>query len=144
MQWGSLPFHLQSLRNLSQAMLRTRKLCAVMVDTLGREVFVRRDFTLGENGWPKHGKVVEVATGGEITLTVDAAATQTEKLFPVNYEGLPCAFPPLDAQRTPDRAFPVPVRPSVSCKVSIHFPRHHAIRFHGCISRRNTDHGSMH
>jgi hypothetical protein len=35
-------------------MSRTKKLCAVVVDTLGREVMVRRPCVLGEDGWPAH------------------------------------------------------------------------------------------
>ena len=35
-QWGSLDFHRASLANLAEAMARTRKLCAIMLDTSGR------------------------------------------------------------------------------------------------------------
>lgn len=88
LQWGSLPFHMQSLRNLGKAMLKTRKLCAVMVDTLGREVFVRREFTLGDDDWPKHGSAVQVKTGGQIKLVMDPDAKQTDTVFPINYPKL--------------------------------------------------------
>ena len=37
LQWGTLDFHARSLANLKTAMRRTRKLCAVILDTLGRE-----------------------------------------------------------------------------------------------------------
>lgn len=87
-QWGSLQFHQQSLRNLAKAMLRTRRLCAVIVDTLGREIFIRREYEIGEDGWPKHGSSVAVATGDSITLTTDRNAKQTETVFPVNYDRL--------------------------------------------------------
>jgi len=33
--WGPLEFHKQSLKNLQLAMHKTRKLCAVMIDTIG-------------------------------------------------------------------------------------------------------------
>lgn len=95
MQWGSLPFHQQSLRNLALAMLQTRKLCAVMVDTLGREVYVRREYSLGEDNWPKHESSVEVKTGGQIQLVMDPSAKQTDTVFPINYSkltGANCAF----------------------------------------------------
>lgn len=36
------------------AMTRTKKLCAVIVDTLGREVMVRRPCVFGPDGWPAH------------------------------------------------------------------------------------------
>jgi hypothetical protein len=87
MQWGSLPFHLQSLRNLAKAMLKTRKLCSVMIDTLGREVYVCREFKLGEDNWPKHGSEVQVKTGGQITLAMDPEVEVQEgsTVFPINY-----------------------------------------------------------
>lgn len=36
--WGSLDYHKQSLRNLSEAMQQTGMLCAVIIDIVGREV----------------------------------------------------------------------------------------------------------
>ena len=41
-QWGPLEFHKKSLVNLGEAMRRTRKLCAVMVDVVGREIVLNR------------------------------------------------------------------------------------------------------
>lgn len=79
---------MESLRNLAKAMLQTRKLCAVMVDTLGREVYVNREYSLGEDNWPKHGSTVEVKTGGQITLVMDPAVKQTDTVFPINYSKL--------------------------------------------------------
>lgn len=42
LQWGPLEFHKKSLVNLGEAMRRTRKLCAVMVDIVGREIVLNR------------------------------------------------------------------------------------------------------
>jgi pyruvate kinase len=36
--WGPLEYHRRSLDNLQTAMKKTRRLCAIMLDTLGREV----------------------------------------------------------------------------------------------------------
>lgn len=36
--WGPIEYHRRSLDNLQTAMKQTRKLCAIMLDTLGREV----------------------------------------------------------------------------------------------------------
>eukprot|EP00983_Pelagomonas_calceolata_P074085 1152402-Pelagomonas_calceolata.AAC.11 len=36
--WGPLDYHRKTLQNLQEAMKRSHKLCAVMIDTLGREV----------------------------------------------------------------------------------------------------------
>ena len=57
LQWGPVEYHKQSLRNLEQAVRRTRRLCAVLVDTLGRELMIRRTYTLSEDGWPVHEQV---------------------------------------------------------------------------------------
>jgi hypothetical protein len=35
-------------------MANTKKLCAVILDTLGREVMVRRPCVFGPDGWPAH------------------------------------------------------------------------------------------
>ena len=51
-QWGSLLFHKKSLANLAEAMKRTRKLCAVMVDSVGRELIINRPTQDDEDGWP--------------------------------------------------------------------------------------------
>lgn len=36
--WGPIEYHRRSLDNLQTAMKKTRRLCAIMLDTLGREV----------------------------------------------------------------------------------------------------------
>lgn len=35
LQWGPPEYHVQSLRNLKEAMQRTKRLCATIVDTVG-------------------------------------------------------------------------------------------------------------
>ena len=37
MTWGPLSYHVETFKNLQQAMKSCHKLCAVMIDTLGRE-----------------------------------------------------------------------------------------------------------
>lgn len=44
--WGPVAYHKQSLRNLAAACQATDKLCCVIIDTVGRELCIRRDFTL--------------------------------------------------------------------------------------------------
>ena len=44
--WGPVAYHKQSLRNVAEACKATGKLCAVIVDTVGRELVIRRPFTL--------------------------------------------------------------------------------------------------
>lgn len=88
-QWGSVDFHRQSLENLYEAQRRTRKLCAVMLDTTGRELMVQRDFRLDERGWPYHDIPLDVRAGQKVILTPDGSQTTTNAgdavVMPVNY-----------------------------------------------------------
>ena len=47
-QWGPVEYHEQSLKNLAVAMQRTKRLCAIIVDTIGREIMINRPFSLDE------------------------------------------------------------------------------------------------
>lgn len=91
LQWGSLEYHRRSLQNLAKAMAQTRRLCAVMLDTLGREVYVQRTVEVGDDGWPTHGAEVQVSKGDQVTLTNRTDVEQTQSLLPVNYKDLPGA-----------------------------------------------------
>ena len=67
MQWGTLDYHKRSLTNLTEAMHKTHKLCAVMVDTIGRELIINREAKLDERGWPVHeGQPISVKTGDKV------------------------------------------------------------------------------
>ena len=66
MQWGTLDFHKRSLQNLNEAMRRTRKLCAVMLDTTGREIMVMREHQIDEKGWPEHVHNMDVREGQKV------------------------------------------------------------------------------
>ena len=46
--YGSTEYHKQSLRNLQTAVRKTRRLCAVILDTMGRELVVRREYEVDE------------------------------------------------------------------------------------------------
>lgn len=41
-QWAPIEYHRTSLLNLQEAMRRTKRLCAVMLDCLGRELMIKR------------------------------------------------------------------------------------------------------
>ena len=43
-----MEYHEQSLKNLGVAMQRTKRLCAIIVDTIGREIMIKRPFSLDE------------------------------------------------------------------------------------------------
>jgi hypothetical protein len=50
-------------------MQKTHSMCGVMVDTLGREIMVRRPFTLDSDGWPQHEEPFAVAAGEAVVMT---------------------------------------------------------------------------
>lgn len=47
-QSGNLDYHRKSLSNLGEAMKKSRRLCGIMVDTVGRELTIRRPHDLDE------------------------------------------------------------------------------------------------
>ena len=63
-----MDYHRQTLDNVAEASRRTRKLCAVMLDTLGREIVVRRNATIGPDGWPVHEETMKVVSGQKVGL----------------------------------------------------------------------------
>mmetsp|Transcript_1064 Transcript_1064/g.3258 ORF Transcript_1064/g.3258 Transcript_1064/m.3258 type:complete len:747 (+) Transcript_1064:279-2519(+) len=83
--WGSLDYHKQSLRNLSEAMQQTGMLCAVIIDIVGREVLVTMDFEDDEEGWPVSQESIPIKAGQEIRLTPDLDAKMSSEVFPVSY-----------------------------------------------------------
>ena len=85
LQWGPVDYHKKSLQNLQLAMKQTRRLCAVLLDTLGRELMIRRSYTLDEKGWPKHEGAFEVKRGAEVTVTTDMEAVASSSCLPITY-----------------------------------------------------------
>ena len=51
-------------------MRKTRKLCAVMLDTTGREIMVMREHEIDEKGWPEHVNRMEVKEGQKVCLHI--------------------------------------------------------------------------
>lgn len=66
-------------------MSNTRKLCAVVLSTLGREVMVRRPCICGEDGWPAHADPFEVKAGQSITITTRTDVQASDSILPVTY-----------------------------------------------------------
>lgn len=87
--WAPIEYHRLSLQNLNEAMRRTRRLCAVMLDSLGREIMVRRKYGVDENGWPGIFEQLEIEAGQRITITNDPNAECTNTVFPVTYPKFP-------------------------------------------------------
>ena len=84
-QYGPVAYHKQSLANLDAACAATGKSCAVIVDTLGRELLVKRESTLNADGWPVIGEPVEVVAGSGVTVTTKCeggAAAMTSSVLP--------------------------------------------------------------
>eukprot|EP00877_Chromochloris_zofingiensis_P009130 jgi/Chrzof1/4470/Cz14g14130.t1_PYK3[v5.2] len=86
--WGPLEFHCKSLEALNVATTNRKKLCAVIIDTLGREVMVKRPYTIGDDGWTSHGSPVHVAAGQIVTLTTRDDVEATDDIWPVTYPNL--------------------------------------------------------
>lgn len=93
--WGPVEYHKRSLRALMEACRRTKRLCGIMVDTLGREIFVKRDVELDPHGWPYSGSEMHFKKGEQIVLTTRDTTAQ-HNLLPVTYEGLPDMCEPGD------------------------------------------------
>ncbi|WIA20835.1 hypothetical protein OEZ85_005187 [Tetradesmus obliquus] len=86
--WGGLDFHRATLAALNQAMVNCKKLCAVILDTLGREIMVRRPCEFGPDSWPAHPNPIDVAAGQTITLTTAPDVEATADVWPVTYPHL--------------------------------------------------------
>ncbi|GLC77052.1 hypothetical protein PLESTF_001878200 [Pleodorina starrii] len=81
--WGPLEFHRKSLANLQLAMRKSRRLCCTMVDTLGRELMIRRQ--IGEDGWPTHEESFTVAAGQQVTITTRTDVDASDSVLPITY-----------------------------------------------------------
>jgi len=87
--WAPIEYHRLSLQNLNEAMRRTRRLCAVMLDSLGREIMIRREYGVDESGWPGIFDQLNIEAGQRITITTDPEAECTNTVFPVTYPKFP-------------------------------------------------------
>jgi pyruvate kinase len=95
--WAPIEYHRISLQNLQEAMKRTSRLCAVMLDSLGRELMVKRKYGVDENGWPGIFDQLQIANGARVTITTDPAAECTDAVFPVTYAKFPAMCQPGDS-----------------------------------------------
>lgn len=76
--WGNNEYHEETLENLKKAVKNTKKLCAVMLDTLGPELQV----------FNKNGTPIELEANAFVTLTPDSSREASSELLPINYAGL--------------------------------------------------------
>lgn len=76
--WGDDAYHQETLENLKTAVKRTRRLCAVMLDTVGPEIYVMN--TSDES--------IELVEGEKVVLTSDTTVKASSKVLPLNYDAL--------------------------------------------------------
>lgn len=76
---GSHHYHQETLDNLRTAMLNTRTLCAVMLDTKGPEI---------RTGFLKDGKPIQLTQGQEITISTDYSLKGDTSIISMSYKKL--------------------------------------------------------
>ncbi|CAI0469421.1 unnamed protein product [Linum tenue] len=84
--WGDAEYHQQTLENLKAAIKSTRKLCAVMLDTVGPELQV-----LNRSEQP-----ISLLQDGLVILTPDKEQNASSEILPINFDGLAKAVKPGD------------------------------------------------
>ncbi|KAL4856094.1 Pyruvate kinase 2 [Chlorella vulgaris] len=83
--WAPIEYHRTSLINLNEAMRRTKRLCAVMLDCLGRELMIKRKYGVDENGWPGIFEQLNITKGQRVTITTDTSRECTNEVLPITY-----------------------------------------------------------
>ncbi|KAG2669352.1 hypothetical protein I3843_14G029900 [Carya illinoinensis] len=76
--WGDTEFHQETLENLKLAVKKTRKLCAVMLDTVGPELQVVN----------KTEHPISLQADSLVVLTPDLEKEATSNTLPINFNGL--------------------------------------------------------
>ncbi|KAM0978643.1 hypothetical protein ACFX13_014848 [Malus domestica] len=76
--WGNREYHQETLENLKAAVKSTKKLCAVMLDTVGPELQVAN----------KTGNPIALLGDGLVVLTPDRGQEPSSELLPINFDGL--------------------------------------------------------
>ncbi|XP_052730068.1 pyruvate kinase 1, cytosolic isoform X2 [Vigna angularis] len=76
--WHDPEYHQETLENLKVAIKTTKKLCAVMLDTVGAEMQVVN----------KSEKAISLEANGQVVLTPDAGQEASSEILPINFDGL--------------------------------------------------------
>ncbi|KAL2345163.1 hypothetical protein Fmac_006448 [Flemingia macrophylla] len=76
--WGDPEYHQETLDNLKEAVKITKKLCAVMLDTVGAEMQVVN----------KSEKSISLEADGQVVLTPDRGEEASSEILPINFDGL--------------------------------------------------------
>ncbi|URD83985.1 Pyruvate kinase [Musa troglodytarum] len=84
--WGDVDYHQETLENLKAAIKSTKKLCAVMLDTVGPELQVVN----------KSEKAISLEADTLVVLTADQEQEASSQLLPINFNNLSKAVKPGD------------------------------------------------
>jgi pyruvate kinase len=84
--WGDAAYHQETLENLKLAIKATKKLCAVMLDTVGPELQVVN----------KSEVTISLEENESVVLTPHKDQEASSKLLPINFSGLAKALKPGD------------------------------------------------
>nr|CBX24455.1 hypothetical_protein [Oryza glaberrima] len=84
--WGDAEYHQETLENLKVAIKSTKKLCAVMLDTVGPELQVVN----------KSEASISLEENGTVILTPDQGQEASSQVLPINFAGLAKAVKPGD------------------------------------------------
>ncbi|XP_078434040.1 pyruvate kinase 1, cytosolic [Wolffia australiana] len=76
--WGDVEYHQKTLENLKLAVKSSKKLCAVMLDTVGPELQVVN----------KSERAISLVENGHVILTPSHEVEASSELLPINYTGL--------------------------------------------------------
>ncbi|KAK7396629.1 hypothetical protein VNO78_17766 [Psophocarpus tetragonolobus] len=76
--WGDPEYHQETLDNLKNAIMTTKKLCAVMLDTVGAEMQVVN----------KSEKSISLQADCQVLLTPDRGQEASSQILPINFNGL--------------------------------------------------------
>ncbi|CAJ2632448.1 pyruvate kinase 1, cytosolic isoform X1 [Trifolium pratense] len=76
--WGDAEYHQETLENLKTAIKTTKKLCAVMLDTVGAEMQVVN----------KNETSISLQADSQVILTPDQGQEASSEILPINFDGL--------------------------------------------------------
>ncbi|KAK2418341.1 pyruvate kinase [Trifolium repens] len=76
--WGDGEYHQETLENLKTAIKTTKKLCAVMLDTVGAEMQVVN----------KNETSISLLADSQVILTPDQGQEASSEILPINFDGL--------------------------------------------------------
>ncbi|KAL6988321.1 pyruvate kinase, partial [Sarracenia purpurea var. burkii] len=79
--WGGSEYHQETLENLRAAVKASKKLCAVMLDTVGPELQVVNNGEIS----------ISLQEDGIVVLTSDQGQEASSEVLPINFSGLPQA-----------------------------------------------------